>query len=443
MTVETDRSTTTPEVGVAHPAVRASVALAASSAVVAVSAWWGWRLINDAVPLFIQAPPFAGTWAWEWPAGLWVAVVLAAVMVAVWVPATERLAWPAVLAVSTGLSGLWSVVLAASEGRNAVSAPLSTRFEYLPLARRVGDPAAFLRSFVDRLPTYPTHVKGHPPGAVLAYLGLDRLGLSDGAVAAVVLAVAASAAPAALIAVDRLAGRETARRAAVFVGLAPAVVWTATSTDAVFVGVTAWCVALGTVAVTTERRRAALAGLGTGLLGGALVGLTYGAPTLLGPLWAVAGWAAWRRAWWPLGAAVVGAVVVAGLLAAGGFNLLDGLSATRTAYLGGVAADRPYRYFLVAGLAALAVAVGPAAIVGVAWLRDRTVWLLVGGALAGAMVADLSGLSKGEVERIWLPLTPFLVVAAASIRGRNARRWWLGAQLGVAVVLQAWLRSPW
>ena len=32
-----------------------------------------------------------------------------------------------------------------------------------------------------------------------------------------------------------------------------------------------------------------------------------------------------------------------------------------------------------------AIAIGPAAVVGIAWLRDRMVWLLVGGALAGAI----------------------------------------------------------
>ena len=345
------------------------------------------------------------------------------------------------------VSGAWSVALAASAGWNALTAPLTTRFEYLPLARTVDDPGAFVRTFVDRLPGYPTHVKGHPPGAVLAFVGLDRVGLSDAAVAFVVLAVAASAAPAALIAVDRLAGRETARRAAVFVGLAPAVIWIATSADALFMGVAAWCVALGAVAVTTDqvRRRGAavLAGGGAGLLTGVLATLTYGAPTLLAPLWAVAGWAVWRRVWVPLAAAAVGLVVLPGALALAGFNWFDGLAATHTAYLDGVAPDRPYSFFLVSNLAALSIAVGPAAVVGIAWLRDRMVWLLVGGALAGVIAADLSGLSKGEVERIWLPLTPFLVVAACAVRGRAAQRWFLGAQLGVAVVLQAWLRSPW
>jgi hypothetical protein len=420
------------------------MALLAATALVVLAAHWGRHLIDGGVPLFVGAPPFAGSWDPQWPVGLWTAVVVAVGLVVVWVPATERLRWGAVLAGSAACSAAWSVALAASAGWAGLAAPLVSRFEYLPLARRIDDPGAFLRSFVDRLPQYPTHVKGHPPGAVLAFWGLDRIGLTETGVALLVLAVAASAAPAALVALDRVSGRATARRAAAFVGLAPAVVWVATSTDALFMGVAAWAVAVGAVAVTAERPRVATgAGIGAGLLAGALLTMTYGAATLLGPLWALLVWAAWRRRWAPVLAAAVGTVVLPGALALAGFDWAAGLEATRGAYRAGVARDRPYRYFLVANLAALTVALGPATVAGLAWLRDRTAWLLVGGALAGAVAADLSGLSKGEVERIWLPLVPFLVLATCALAGRNARRGWLAAQLTVAVVLQVGLRTPW
>jgi methylthioxylose transferase len=427
-------------------ALPAVVALLVAAVVVAVAMVWGRRLIDGGAALYVAAPPFAGSWAWQWPRGLWVAVVLGVALVALWVPATGRLRWPWLLVCSTICSAAWSVVLAASAGWSALSAPLTTRFEYLPLARRLGDPGSFIRTFVERLPEYPTHVKGHPPGAVLAFWGLDRVGLSDTGVALVVLAVAASAAPAALIALDRLAGRSAARRAAVFVGLAPAVVWVATSADAMFMGVAAWAVALAAVAFTAERERTAapvLAGVAGGVLAGALVCMTYGAATLLAPLWVLAAWAVWRRRWVPVLAVVVGLAVLPGALALAGFDWRAGLDATRTAYESGVAQDRPYTYFLVANLAALLIAVGPATVVGMAWLRDRATWLLVGGAVVGFVAADLSGLSKGEVERIWLPFVPFLVLATSAIRGRAARRGWLVAQLLGTVVLQAWLRTPW
>ena len=434
----------TAAAGHGRPTAVVAGALAAAAALVAAAVAWGRALVADAVPVFLDAPPFVGRWEWRWPPGLWAAAGLAVALVAVWVPATERLRWRGVQICSAACSAAWAVALAASAGRDALSEPLTTRFEYLPLARRIEDPGSFVRTFVDRLPGFPTHVKGHPPGAVLAFVGLDRLGLSDAGVAAVVLAVAASAAPAALIALDRVAGRDPARRAAAFVGLAPAVLWTATSADAMFMGVGAWAVALGAVAATSDRTRTTVvAGTGSGLVAGAFLSMSYGAVTLLGPLWALAVWAAWRRRGPALVAALVGFVVVPGALALAGFSWLGGLEATRAAYLDGVAPDRPYPYFLVANLAALAVAVGPATVAGTAWLRDRAAWLLVGGALAGAVAADLSGLSKGEVERIWLPLVPFLVLATSSIRGRTARRTFLAAQLAVAVLLQAWLRSPW
>ena len=438
------KPTTAPGQDRARSAAAGAGAVAAATALVAAAVVWGRALVADLTPIFLDAPPFVGRWLWHWPPGLWAAAGLAVVLVAAWVPATERLHWWGVLACSAACSAAWAVTLAASAGWNALWEPLGTRFEYLPLARRIEDPGAFVRTFVDRLPGYPTHVKGHPPGAVLAFLGLDRLGLSDAGVAAVVLAVAASAAPAALVALDRVAGRDRARRAAAFVGLAPAVVWTATSADALFMGVGAWAVALGAVAATSDRTwTMVVAGIGSGLAAGAFLTMSYGAVTLLGPLWALAGWAAWRRRAPALFAAAAGVVVLPGALALAGFSWLGGPEATRAAYLDGVAPDRPYAFFLVANLAALAVAVGPATVAGMAWLRDRTAWLLVGGALAGAVAADLSGLSKGEVERIWLPLVPFLVLATAAVHGRTARRCWLAAQLAVAVLLQAWLRSPW
>ena len=63
-------------------------------------------------------------------------------------------------------------------------------------------------------------------------------------------------------------------------------------------------------------------------------------------------------------------------------------------------------------------------------------------ATAGLAVADLSGLSKGEVERIWLPFVPWLTVAAAAIPIRWQRPA-LAAQLASGIVLAATFSSPW
>jgi methylthioxylose transferase len=53
-------------------------------------------------------------------------------------------------------------------------------------------------------------------------------------------------------------------------------------------------------------------------------------------------------------------------------------------------------------------------------------------------VANLSQMSRGEVERIWLPFVPWLALAAP-----GDRRGWLAAQAGLALLLQAALVSAW
>ena len=108
-----------------------------------------------------------------------------------------------------------------------------------------------------------------------------------------------------------------------------------------------------------------------------------------------------------------------------------------------MATERPDRYSIVANLVVFAVAVGQADVASVVWLRDRAAWWLVGGALAGVALADLSTMSKGEVERIWLPAVPFVLLATSALRGRVARRAWLAAQLGLGLLLVATLDSPW
>jgi hypothetical protein len=142
------------------------------------------------------------------------------------------------------------------------------------------------------------------------------------------------------------------------------------------------------------------------------------------------------------GAAGVAALL--GLAAAAGFSWFQGLDATRQAYWSGIGARRPGWYLTVAGNpGALAVAAGPAVAAGLATMlaRAQAQWrpaLLPGAALAAVLVADLSQMSRGEVERIWLPFVPWLALAAP-----GHRRSWLAAQVAVALVVQTALSSPW
>jgi hypothetical protein len=60
--------------------------------------------------------------------------------------------------------------------------------------------------------------------------------------------------------------------------------------------------------------------------------------------------------------------------------------------------------------------------------------------MACVVVADLSGFSKGEVERIWLPFVPWVAVAAAALPERKP---WLIASGLTGVVLAVVLEARW
>jgi hypothetical protein len=64
----------------------------------------------------------------------------------------------------------------------------------------------------------------------------------------------------------------------------------------------------------------------------------------------------------------------------------------------------------------------------------RAVALLPFAALLAISVADLTGLSKAEVERIWLPYSIWLLVATAWLPATH-RRWWLAAQALTALAV--------
>ena len=146
----------------------------------------------------------------------------------------------------------------------------------------------------------------------------------------------------------------------------------------------------------------------------------------------------------PLAVAAVGGVAVALVFLAAGYWWLDGFATAREQYLATVSTSRPYGYFLVNNLAAFAIAAGPALAIALWRLRDRRLWLLVGGAAAAIAIANLSGMSKGEVERIWLPFLPWIMLAAAALpQGLRAQRTLLAAQAGVALAIQIAVGTVW
>jgi hypothetical protein len=400
--------------------------------------------LYDREPLVhIGAAPFVGTFDLRWSERAWPALAFGGAAIAWGRVVAARLRWRALLVAGWAAAVGWAVALAATDGWQAIAAPLRSPYEQLTAVSLVGSPGRFLASFTELLPTYATHVRGHPPGGVLALWGLGELGLGGATAAAIAaIAIGALTAPAVLVAVRALAGEAQARAAAPFVVFTPAAVWMATSLDALYAGVSAVGIALFALGCGDARDRAArnhqvLLALSSGLVLGIALQLSYGVATLAAVVLAIA---VGRRRPGALFWAVVGVAIVFGAFAAARFNWFDGLAATREEYLAGVSRRRPYADFLLISLAAFALAAGPAVAAGLAQLRDRGAWLLAGGALVALAAADLSGMSKGETERIWLHLVPWILVATVALRGS---RGWLAIQVGLALVLQLTVRSPW
>ena len=61
-------------------------------------------------------------------------------------------------------------------------------------------------------------------------------------------------------------------------------------------------------------------------------------------------------------------------------------------------------------------------------------------ALLALLVADLSGMSKAETERIWLPFALWLLPACAFLPRARA---WLSAQALLALLLNHLLHTGW
>lgn len=376
--------------------------------------------------------------------------VLIAVAGVLWGPElARRLPWRRLLLVAWAASGAWAMSLAMVDGwRRGFADRLASTDEYLHEVPGITDIPATLGEFSGRIldfqpDSWTTHVSGHPPGALLTFVWLDRVGLGGGAwAAALCVIVGTSAAAAVLVAVRALGDERMARRAAPFVVLAPAAIWVAASADAFYMGVVAWGIALLAVAAGTRTRKAMWpASIAAGVLLGFGIYLNYGL-VLMG-LPAIAVLIAARTAW-PLIGAVVGALVVTAIFTAYGFWWFDGYELVQERYYQGIATDRPFAYWGWANIAALFCAVGvavPAAFPRIV-TRVQPINLLVIGAVAAVVMADLSQLSKAETERIWLPFAMWMLLAPAVLPQRT-HKFWLALQVTAALAINHLLFTNW
>ncbi|MFR9805334.1 hypothetical protein ACL02T_24065 [Pseudonocardia sp. RS010] len=427
------------------------VAVLLAAGLVVASAVVGRRLLAAGVDIFLGWPPLLAQWLPHVGPGTPAAVVVA-LAVAAWGPTfAARAPWRPLLWSACGASFAWTLDLALVDGwRRGVVERLTSGEEYLHDVPRVTSVGTMLREFADHILTsqvdpaqtwfWTTHVGGHPPGALLLFVWLDRLGLGGGGPAGIAVMLLGSSACAAVAVTLRALGQEDlARRVLPFSVLFPGAVWVGVSADGLFAAWLAWGVALLAVATALRGPRADLAALGGGLLLGFALHLSYG--LVLGGLLPLALLAATRR-WRAAVVALAGVVLVVAAFTAAGFWWFEGYAHVRVIYAASIAASRPYSYFVWANLAAVAFALGPAVVAGLRRVPalPRPALLLVLAALAAILLADLSGMSKAEVERIWLPFAVWTVAACGTLP--HPRRWLL-AQAGLALAVNHLLLTVW
>ena len=405
-------------------------------------------------------PPLHAEWDPRVGAGTLPALVVGGLGAWYSVDLARRLPWRALLLAVYGSGLAWLFSLALVDGKAGIGTILDTEYEYLRTARATTDLPATIREYVSRIPfdgladdiegaNWPPHIAGHPPGALSFFVLLVRVGLGSGLAAGIVITlIAASTAVAVLITLRLLGAEMAARRAAPFLVFGPAAIWQAVSADAMFAAVAAWGIAALAAAAT---RRSVPWALVAGLLLGYCVMLSYGLPLL--SVLAVAVLVVARN-WRPLPWAVLSALAVVLTFAALGFLWWEALPVLRERYYDGAANHRPAAYWLWGNLGALVFSAGPLVGAGLVMLGRRTrdldlgadavrvVRWLAGAGVVMVLIADVSLMSKAEVERIWLPFVPWLLISCALLPDRW-RRVGVAVQVLVAVVVQHLLFTGW
>ncbi|MFH0521110.1 hypothetical protein ACHBTE_28520 [Streptomyces sp. M41] len=440
-------------------------AAGAAVLLVTASALVGRRIQDTSDTLFVDWPPVLASWDPHLGPGTPAAVLVAIATVAYGPSLAARLPWRALLPLSWGAATAWIFSLALADGwHRGIASRLTQRHEYLQVIDRFHDIPAALRDFTGHIllgspDHWPAHVAGHPPAAPLTFVLLDRIGLRGGGWAgAWCIVVGATACAAVLVAVRALADEALARRAAPFLVLAPAAVWMGTSADAYFAAVAAWAVAFLALAVTGRSLWwAGASGLSFGLLCYLSYGLTLFA--LLGAAVLVLGRHAIRGRPALLVTLSAGLAVVPAAFTFAGFNWWEAYQLLVTRYHQGVGGIRPYGYWVWANLACAVLMTGVATVAGLrrtgavlvgrgagavgrgAGSRaDVRLAFLVAAALLALLVADLSGMSKAETERIWLPFALWLLPACAFL---PRPRGWLTAQVLTALLVNHLLLTGW
>lgn len=441
-------------------AIGLAVSVVLIAAAIAIPALFDWKVfVNSFPPLHAEWLPRVGP-------GTPAAIALAGLAIAL-APRARTVSWRRLMLVTYVMGLAWMLSLATVDGLDGIGVILDTQYEYLNTARALTDFGETLRIYIDRIPldsenNWPVHIAGHPPGALLFFVVLVQLGLGSGLAAGLVVTViAASTAVAVLQTVRRLGAESLARRAAPFLAIGPAAIWMSVSGDAVFAAFAAWGMLSLAIAGTSQNRGRQVA---WSLLAGALLGycvmLSYGLP-LLGVLAVTI--LVLTKSWRPLPWAVAAALAVVGMFALGGFAWWEAFPVLQDRYWDGIASRRPPEYWMWGNLAAVSISAGPwvgvaagAAVASIPWsswrspltgIDDherarRTVAYLAIAGFGMSLLADVSQMSRAEVERIWLPFVPWMLVGTALLSERW-RRVGLPAQAVFALTVQHLLTTGW
>ncbi|QIK66113.1 hypothetical protein G7072_06950 [Nocardioides sp. HDW12B] len=467
------------------------VALALMGLCMAVPAVFDWNVrVNSFPPIHAEWMPRVGV-------ASAVALVLAGLFGWKAVDLAETLPWGRLLLATYVAALAWMLALALLDGTSGLRDVMDDSYEYMNTARRVTDFPATLAEYVSRISydaeprNWPVHIAGHPPGALAFFVLLVRLGVTDGFEAGLVVSVLAATTPVAVLCTLRTLGAEqVVRRAAPFLAVGPAAIWMCVSGDALFAAVGAWGLAALAMAATRRSTGPQVAwSVVAGLLLGYVVMMSYGLP-LLGILCLAVLWLG--GAWRPLPIAAAAAVAVVLSFAAFGFYYWDALPELHDRYWEGVGGRRTPLYWMWGNLGAFLFSAGPMAGAGIAWLlndkgrprlpgnheparghhgesrqraadaaasrgpallarlprfpRERSprhaVYVMTLAGILTVLSADLSQMSKAEVERIWLPFVPWVLLGCALLPERWRRRGvWI--QLTAALVIQHLLRTTW
>jgi hypothetical protein len=373
---------------------------------------------------------------------LWLPIATAVVFIIALPRLAHRWTWRATVVWATLSALWWWIALALVDGVEGLTDGLAWATEMAQVEQTVtAHPRSWLSGFTAGVLNDGIQTRAHPPGLPLLLGFMNRWGMSgSGWAVAACLVIGVSAIPAVLITVRELAGEDTARRMLPFLVLSPAAIWIATSFDALFMGIAAWYVALFVLACRRRGFIGDLCAVGAGLAAAVTIEMSYGL-LLMGCL--VVAVAIHQRAWRPLVVSTVTALVATLCLVPFGFWWVSGLLATRQAYYA-LGLDRPYSYFVFADFSALFLVIGPAVVVGFTRRQPRALLVLMVGAVVAMVIADVSGLSTGEVERIWLPFAIWLFPATAVLATKVwAARGWLTLQVVTVVWLTMFIRTFW